>query len=792
LRIRTQGGLAVIGEILCAIGICGFGDTPRLQTQRHIMIRLLAILALFAPVLDAGIISPSLLEVADIAATDGDWQQRARQLGVTADAEGRIHFAADANGRYTIWDADRLLSLPYTFRPGLLDELRAALPDVELLPESSDSYLHLAAYPWHVRQVAARLASENPNLTIVQINPPQTTYGAVVSEGVTRTRVHDFHALGLRGRGSRVAVLDLGFGGVTGRMGGEVGPFYEVQGKSELNSDVEIHGTACAEIVRDVAPEAELLLLRLQGLGTANAVQRAIDFQCDVISVSVAWMGYPANGPECDAARTAIDNGIHWVNAAGNWNQNRYWEALTPMVDADDNVEFAPGEILNRVTPANGYLQFGFSHEAPDEHWARYQVTLYERLHGDFLPVATGNANSYFQYIHYRAKAGRTYALGIREIQPGIAGRMRIQTFYSTLQYNVREGSVTNPATVPGVLCIGAVNQGSYSSGGPATDYSSRGGGAFDIVLDMCGPTACSTLTYSGTFHGTSCATPHVAGLIAVLKAFAPTADDPLAYLQLRDTWTPELGHGVARIDTGVLKDRVILAWPTGAQLPDGAALVPYHGPDFGAANGLAPYRFAVTQGALPEGMLLDATGRLQGVPVADGEYAFEVTVTDAAERTATRIFQVNIQPQGSLLIVAPYGGFLPHGHRQRGYDPVKFQFAGGQGPVSFSVSDGALPPGLSLSDTGAISGTPTRVGTWGFTVRAADSEGASVDCDYFIAVNGPSPIRQLPGVGCAAGTAPARSWAALLVLALLVTRRLPAALQGAGSRWWQSCRGGG
>jgi hypothetical protein len=46
----------------------------------------------------------------------------------------------------------------------------------------------------------------------------------------------------------------------------------------------------------------------------------------------------------------------------------------------------------------------------------------------------------------------------------------------------------------------------------------------------------------------------------------------------------------------------------------------------------------------------------------------------------------------------------------------------GGFSPYALSVI-GSLPPGLSLnSGTGVISGTPTTIGTYSFTIRAVDS----------------------------------------------------------------------
>jgi len=46
----------------------------------------------------------------------------------------------------------------------------------------------------------------------------------------------------------------------------------------------------------------------------------------------------------------------------------------------------------------------------------------------------------------------------------------------------------------------------------------------------------------------------------------------------------------------------------------------------------------------------------------------------------------------------------------------------GGKQPWRFSKLTGTLPPGLTLSSKGAILGTPTKIGTYSFTIKLADS----------------------------------------------------------------------
>jgi len=51
------------------------------------------------------------------------------------------------------------------------------------------------------------------------------------------------------------------------------------------------------------------------------------------------------------------------------------------------------------------------------------------------------------------------------------------------------------------------------------------------------------------------------------------------------------------------------------------------------------------------------------------------------------------------------------------------FPSAGGTPPLSFAVTSGALPDGLTLNPaTGEVTGTPTSVGTFAFTITVTSS----------------------------------------------------------------------
>jgi len=64
-------------------------------------------------------------------------------------------------------------------------------------------------------------------------------------------------------------------------------------------------------------------------------------------------------------------------------------------------------------------------------------------------------------------------------------------------------------------------------------------------------------------------------------------------------------------------------------------------------------------------------------------------------------------------------------------YPSVSFTSTGGVGAVSYSVSSGSLPPGMTLSANGALSGTPSILGLFTFSVTVTDANGTSFSRSY-------------------------------------------------------------
>lgn len=72
----------------------------------------------------------------------------------------------------------------------------------------------------------------------------------------------------------------------------------------------------------------------------------------------------------------------------------------------------------------------------------------------------------------------------------------------------------------------------------------------------------------------------------------------------------------------------------------------------------------------------------------------------------------------------------------------------GGTAPFTFTVTKGSLPPGLTLdSTTGEISGIPTALGSFTFTITVIDAHGCSLSTVYTIAVTCPTVTLSPPAL---------------------------------------------
>ena len=124
----------------------------------------------------------------------------------------------------------------------------------------------------------------------------------------------------------------------------------------------------------------------------------------------------------------------------------------------------------------------------------------------------------------------------------------------------------------------------------------------------------------------------------------------------------------------------------------------------------------------LPPGLTLNTTtGLVSGTPTQAADYSFTVRVADSTllqQQTAMALLDASVQ--APLLTIATEG--VPNGIAGQPYC-VQFAATGGTPPYAWSVVEGLLPPDLSLDpSTGTLSGIPSLVGDYSFTIQVADS----------------------------------------------------------------------
>jgi hypothetical protein len=391
---------------------------------------------------------------------------------------------------------------------------------------------------------AIQLLAENA--LVRQIRLPLKPHAcAFTSEGVAKTGANSWQILtSFHGQNPvKVAVLDLGFTGYQELLGTELPATVTAKSfRSDQLLDTEVHGTACAEIVHDMAPDAELFLVNFNtDTEQHQAVSWLISQGVNIISYSVGWTNAgdgKGTGPITYDVDRAANAGIVWCSAAGN-DADVHWEGTFSDPDSNGFHNFPDNdEYLELALPSHATVIVSLNWD----DWGTWSGSDYSGSNNDydlmFYQKSGGSWSHLWDSTNPQNGAGdwpveedgaynpsaSTAIVGIRIYKRNATRNCKMEIFVyginGPIEYNVPAGSLTTPADSARCVAVGAsdVTNDSYhyySSRGPTHDGR--------LKPNFTAPSGTSGATYGDhNFYGTSSSTPHMAGAFALLKEKTP------------------------------------------------------------------------------------------------------------------------------------------------------------------------------------------------------------------------------------------------------------------------------
>ena len=385
--------------------------------------------------------------------------------------------------------------------------------------------------------------------------------------------------LGFTGEGVRIGVISDGSLGLSASQASGDLPDNVVQFAScDLNDDIIstcAEGTAMAEIIHDIAPDAELAIADALTT-TLEFIQRldqlANDFEADIIVDDLGFFAEPyfEDGDIAQAVNALPDN-IVYISAAGNNGENHYQSNFEPgsilNVDVTDFVPLDFTRVFSVITHDFGttigqspsqslpftvaagatscaILQWNdpFADGSNENVIAINDYDLFffdnPNLNTNSLVAASVSVNNTIEgdCVTNNNSFNQTFYLVV-----GVSNnsQQEIEIHFSTIQqlispqFQVAENSIFGHAASERAIAVGTINVQDFSQGDIA-DFSSQGPSRIDFpvrqdrqkpeITGIDGVSVTGNGGFSQTFFGTSAAAPHIAGITALLKSANPSA----------------------------------------------------------------------------------------------------------------------------------------------------------------------------------------------------------------------------------------------------------------------------
>ncbi len=432
----------------------------------------------------------------------------------------------------------------------------------------------------------------------------------------------DKNGLKITGQGQLIGVIDTGLDYRHPDLGGSSGPKskvvdnYDFAEGSDVAEDGQQHGTHVAGIcaangkLKGVAPEAKLAGYKVfmkddnkstnVGANVLAALERALTSKCNVVNLSLGSPGGSSGDDEGSGIyHKAVKAGLMVVAAAGNNGSRAIQQpfvvgspstyAPVLSVAASDDMEHPEIKIVKPADTRHRII--GSEFDLPPK-WtdSEYEVVDcgygYEKdfegkdVKGKIALIQRGPPSDSTAYFRDKdlnaAKAGAVGCI-IYNHSPGIfQGTMKIddgdekKSFVPALAITQGQGESLKTLIREGLVVKVAKGEpfaqiADFSSSGPSMDIKFK--------PEVCAPgvgiysTVTTTKTKSGerqanwaVMQGTSMASPHVTGAVALLRQAVPTADPKqikamfmssadLLFNPLADEYVPLLSQGSGRIN---------------------------------------------------------------------------------------------------------------------------------------------------------------------------------------------------------------------------------------------------
>ena len=287
------------------------------------------------------------------------------------------------------------------------------------------------------------------------------------------------------------------------------------------------------------------------------------------------------------------------------------------------------------------------------------------------------------------------------------------------------DACATSPAHVTAAVTVAATDaadtRASWSNWGTCVDVFAPG-----VAITSAWYTSDVA---TSTISGTSMASPHVAGVLALMRQAAPALTPAQLASNLKSAATANIvttpGVGTPNLLAYSAPPAQSTTAPlavVSTTLAAAVAAAPYSTQVY-ATGGKAPYAFSVATGTLPAGLVLStSTGVISGTPATAGTYPLTVKVADTAGSAVTATLTIVVQPAPTPLV---FDVPTPPAATAGVTYSYTFPATGGTRPYRWFFVSGGVAPGLTLDPVaGTISGTPTASGTFGFNIEVVDANG--------------------------------------------------------------------